>query len=123
MVNGDFTTPPSAIKQAAQDGEEGQLTLTPSGGNRYMALNTQMAPFDDINVRKAVVAAANRTDLRNTRGGELTGPVASHYLPPDFPGFEEAGGTGGSGSGLPREPGRRHGARRRVHEEGRLLQR
>ena len=43
MVNGDFTTPPSAIKQAATEGEEGQLTLTPSGGNRYVALNTQSA--------------------------------------------------------------------------------
>ena len=95
MVNGDFTTPPAAIKQAAQEGEEGQLSLTPSGGNRYVALNTQMAPFDDINVRKAVIANSNRTDLRNTRGGELTGPVATHYLPPDFPGFEEGGGLEG----------------------------
>lgn len=95
LVNGDFTTPPSAIKQAATEGEEGQLTLTPSGGNRYVALNTSKPPFDDLNVRKAVVANANRTDLRNTRGGELTGPVASHYLPPDFPGFEEAGGLEG----------------------------
>ena len=97
QVNGDFTTPPSAIKDAATEGEPGQLTLTPSGGNRYIALNTQMAPFDDINVRKAVVANANRVDLRNTRGGELTGPVANHYLPPDFPGFEEAGGLEGTG--------------------------
>lgn len=97
MVNGDFTTPPTAIKQAAQQGEEGQLTLTPSGGNRYIALNTQKPPFDDINVRKAVLANANRTDLRNTRGGELTGPVATHFLPPDFPGFEEAGGLEGPG--------------------------
>ena len=95
MVNGDFTTPPSAIKQAATAGEEGQLTLTPSGGNRYVALNTSKPPFDDINVRKAVIANSNRTDLRNTRGGELTGPVATHYLPPDFPGFEEAGGLEG----------------------------
>jgi peptide/nickel transport system substrate-binding protein len=95
MVNGDFTTPPSAIKQAVTSGDEGQLTLTPSGGNRYVALNTQKPPFDDINVRKAVVANSNRTDLRNTRGGELTGPVATHYLPPDFPGFEEAGGLEG----------------------------
>jgi peptide/nickel transport system substrate-binding protein len=95
LVNGDFTTPPSAIKQAVQSGEPGQLTLTPSGGNRYVALNTQKPPFDDINVRKAVVANSNRTDLRNTRGGELTGPVATHYLPPDFPGFEEAGGLEG----------------------------
>jgi len=95
MVNGDFTTPPTAIKQAATSGEEGQLTLTPSGGNRYVALNTQKPPFDDINVRKAVIANSNRTDLRNTRGGELTGPVASHYLPPEFPGFEQAGGLEG----------------------------
>ncbi|MEZ5073465.1 MAG: ABC transporter substrate-binding protein [Solirubrobacterales bacterium] len=95
MVNGDFTTPPSAIKQAATSGEEGQLTLTPSGGNRYVALNTQSPPFDDINVRKAVLANSNRTDLRNTRGGELTGPVATHILPPEFPGFEEAGGLEG----------------------------
>src|SRR5215207_835235 len=97
LVNGDFTTPPTAIKQAATSGEEGQLTLTPSGGNRYVALNTQQPPFDDINVRKAVIANSNRTDLRNTRGGELTGPVATHYLPPEFPGFEEAGGLEGTG--------------------------
>ena len=96
-VNGDFSTPPSVIKQAATSGEEGQLTLTPSGGNRYIALNTQDPPFDDINVRKAVIAGSNRTDLRNTRGGELVGPVATHYLPPDFPGFEEAGGLEGTG--------------------------
>ena len=95
QVNGDFTAPPSVIKQAATEGEEGQLTLTPSGGNRYVSLNTQLAPFDDINVRKAVIAAANRVDLRNTRGGELTGPVASHVLPPEFPGHDEAGGLEG----------------------------
>ena len=44
-----------------------------------------------------MIANANRTDLRNTRGGELTGPVATHFLPPDFPGFEEAGGLEGTG--------------------------
>ena len=98
MVNGDFTAPPVAIKQAATEGEEGQLSLTPSGGNRYVALNTSKPPFDDIDVRKAVIANANRVDLRNTRGGELTGPVASHFIPPEFPGFEEAGGLEGDPS-------------------------
>jgi peptide/nickel transport system substrate-binding protein len=92
QVNGDITPPPTIIKEAARDAEQGQMTATPSGGNRYIALNTQEPPFDDINVRKAVVAASNRTALRNTRGGELVGPVATHYLPPDFHGFEEAGG-------------------------------
>ena len=94
-VNGDFSAPPSVIKQAATEGDPGQLTVTPSGGNRYIALNTQKPPFDDINIRKAVIAGSNRTDLRNTRGGELVGPVATHYLPPGFAGFEEAGGVNG----------------------------
>jgi peptide/nickel transport system substrate-binding protein len=97
QVNGDFSSPPGVIKQAATSGEPGQLTVTPSGGNRYIALNTQTPPFDDINIRKAVIANANRTDLRNTRGGELVGPVMTHILPPDFPGFEEAGGLEGTG--------------------------
>ena len=123
LVNGDFTTPPSAIKQAVQQGEPGQLTVTPSGGNRYVALNTQLAPFDDINVRKAVIANSNRTDLRNTRGGELTGPVASHYLPPDFPGFEEAGGLEGPDTDWTANPDGDPASGGRVHEEGRIRER
>jgi peptide/nickel transport system substrate-binding protein len=67
MVNGDFTAPPVAIKQAATEGEEGQLTLTPSGGNRYVALNTAKPPFDDLNVRKAVIANANRSRPTSSR--------------------------------------------------------
>jgi peptide/nickel transport system substrate-binding protein len=94
-INGDFSPPPTAIKDAA--GLEGQLTLTPSGGNRYVAMNTTEPPFDDINVRKAVIAASDRAALRNTRGGELVGPVATHFIPPEMPGFEEAGGLEGTG--------------------------
>ena len=106
QVNGDFTAPPSAIKQAATEGEPGQLTLTPSGGNRYVALNTQTEPFNDINLRKAVIANANRTDLRNTRGGELTGPVATHYPAAGVPRLRGSGRTRGHRPRLPRQPGR-----------------
>jgi peptide/nickel transport system substrate-binding protein len=94
-VNGDFVPPPNVLKEAATEFEPGQLTLTPSGGNRYIALNTQLPPFDDIDVRKAVIANSDREALRNTRGGELVGPVATHFIPPLFPGFEEAGGVEG----------------------------
>ena len=118
-VNGDFSAPPSVIKQAATESDPGQLTVTPSGGNRYIALNTQKPPFDDINVRKAVIAGSNRTDLRNTRGGELVGPVATHYLPPDFPGFEEAGGLEGTGLDYLANPERRSRGLGRVLQEGR----
>jgi peptide/nickel transport system substrate-binding protein len=95
LVNGGITPPPGVIRGAVEEGEEGQLVASPSGGNRYVALNTSAQPFDDVDVRRAVLAAADRTALRNARGGELNGPVASHLLPPGFPGFDEAGGFEG----------------------------
>ena len=95
MVNGDFTAPPSAIKEAATSGEHGSADPDPERRQPVRGAEHAEPPFDDINVRKAVIANSNRTDLRNTRGGELIGPVATHYLPPDFPGFEEAGGLEG----------------------------
>jgi peptide/nickel transport system substrate-binding protein len=97
QVNGDITPPPTVIQEAAESAEAGQLTAIPSGGWRFVALNTAEPPFDDLDVRKAVVAASNRTALRNTRGGELVGPVANHYIPPGMLGFEESGGLEGTG--------------------------
>jgi peptide/nickel transport system substrate-binding protein len=96
QVNGDILPEPESLKLAAQEFPD-QLQLLPSGGNRYVALNTTIPPFDDINVRKAVVAAADREALRLERGGELVGPIATHFIPPDIPGFEEAGGLQGPG--------------------------
>jgi peptide/nickel transport system substrate-binding protein len=96
QVNGDILPTPAALKQSAQEFPD-QLELAPSGGNRYVALNTQIPPFDDINVRKAVLAAADREAMRLARGGELVGPIATHFIPPGVPGFEEAGGLEGAG--------------------------
>jgi peptide/nickel transport system substrate-binding protein len=96
QVNGDILPEPEGLKLAAQDYPD-QLQLVPSGGNRYPALNTTIPPFDDINVRKAVLAAADREGLRLERGGELVGPIATHFIPPGMPGFEEAGGLEGPG--------------------------
>ena len=62
-------------------------------GFRMMSMNTTIKPFDDLNVRRAVVAALDRDALLRTRGGERYGEVASHFLPPGFPGFEEGGGA------------------------------
>jgi peptide/nickel transport system substrate-binding protein len=93
-VSGDFPPSPTIVKDVASGGkyDPTQMAVTPSGGNRYIALNTQEAPFDDINIRKAVIANSDRVALRNTRGGELFGPVMNHMIPPLIPGFEEAGG-------------------------------
>ncbi len=96
QVNGDIVPTPAALKQAATEFPD-QLQLQPSGGNRYVALNTTIPPFDDINVRKAVLAGFDREALRLARGGELVGDIATHFIPPEIPGFEDAGGVEGSG--------------------------
>jgi peptide/nickel transport system substrate-binding protein len=64
----------------------------PSGGTRYIAFTTNIKPFDNGNIRKAIIAASDRNALRLTRGGAVLGDIANGWLPPDFPGFKEAGG-------------------------------
>jgi peptide/nickel transport system substrate-binding protein len=94
MVNGDFGLPAEGLKLAATKYPD-QLSLQSGSGNRYIALNTSKPPFDDINVRKAVIANADRDALRATRGGALAGTIATHIIYPNFPGFEEGGGIEG----------------------------
>ena len=96
MINGDFSPPPAILKTASTRQKE-QLQLVPSGGARWVAMNTTIKPFDNVNVRRAVVAGFDRNAMRLTRGGELIGDMPTHFIPPGIPGFEEAGGLQGSG--------------------------
>jgi peptide/nickel transport system substrate-binding protein len=106
QVSGDFPPSKTIVEQVATGDKYStdQMVAVPSGGNRYIALNMTKPPFGPgsglsaeqaLNVRKAVIANSDRTALRNTRGGELFGPVATHFIPPLIPGFEEAGGVQG----------------------------
>jgi peptide/nickel transport system substrate-binding protein len=94
QVSGDFSASSETLKLAANEHPD-QMQITPSGGLRYVALNTTKPPFDDLNVRKAVIAGSDRQALILTRGGPLSGTDGTHYIPPGVPGFEEAGGTAG----------------------------
>jgi peptide/nickel transport system substrate-binding protein len=94
MVNFDFGATGEALKTAATQYPK-QLTLTLSGGNRYITLNTTKPPFNNINTRKAVIAASNRVALLDTRGGMLSGVLMTHFIPPAIPGFQQAGGYAG----------------------------
>jgi peptide/nickel transport system substrate-binding protein len=94
MVSGDFAAPPTAILKSALASKKEQTSVIPSGGNRYIALNTVIPPFDNADLRKALVAATDRTALIQTRGGPTLGTPATHVLPPGTGGFEEAGGSG-----------------------------
>lgn len=95
MMSGDSAVPPPAILKEGLTNLKSQFQISPSGGNRYVALNTKVKPFDNINVRKAVAAVLNRDALRQTRGGPAVGTVATHFIPPEMPGFAEAGGNAG----------------------------
>jgi len=91
LVQGDGAPPAQVLKIAVSQYKD-QLSFSPSGGTRYIAMNTQKPPFNNINVRKAVIAAFDRNALRLTRGGAIIGPIAWGYLPPNFPGFKQSGG-------------------------------
>jgi peptide/nickel transport system substrate-binding protein len=96
MASGDYMIPPAVLKQAFTKTPD-QLDMVDSGGGRWAALNTQVAPFDDVNVRKAVVAGFDRQAALMALGGKNVGTVATHFLPPGMPGFEQAGGVKGTG--------------------------
>jgi peptide/nickel transport system substrate-binding protein len=94
MVPFDFSATGQSLKVAATQYPK-QLSLLPGVGNRYIALNTAKPPFNNINLRKAVIAVSNRAALRDTRGGPLAGAIATHFIMPSVPGFQQAGGYAG----------------------------
>jgi peptide/nickel transport system substrate-binding protein len=94
LLSGDFAAPPTAVLKSAIQTRKDQVAIIPSGGNRYIGLNTAIAPFNNPNLRKAVVAATDRNALILTRGGPSLGKPATHVIPPGLGGFQEAGGYG-----------------------------
>jgi peptide/nickel transport system substrate-binding protein len=99
QVTGDFQLPAQILSSVSQNAsQKTQMILTPPTGRfRYIALKTTQKPFDDVNVRKAINAAFDRTALRKAFGGPLTGDIPTHWIPPGQPGFDEAGGAQGPG--------------------------
>jgi peptide/nickel transport system substrate-binding protein len=97
MLSGDYAVPPPAVLKSALTSKKSQVVTTPSGGNRYISLNTKVKPFDNVNVRRAISAAVDRSVLLQTRGGPAVGVPATHLIPPNIVGFDEAGGKAGPG--------------------------
>ena len=91
----DSGQPPIPVLSRAITQNKEQLGRVSGGGTRWIALNTTKKPFDNINIRKAVIAGFDRDALRKTRGGEFIGPIAQGFIPPGIPGFEESGGEKG----------------------------
>jgi peptide/nickel transport system substrate-binding protein len=91
----DAGQPPIPVLSRALRSQKEQVGRIFGGGTRWIALNTTQEPFDNINMRRAVIAGFDRNALRLTRGGEEVGPIASHFIPPGIGGHEESGGEEG----------------------------
>jgi peptide/nickel transport system substrate-binding protein len=94
LASGDIEPPARELKRLLQTNKP-ELSAVPGGGWRAISLDMSRPPFDDVDVRKAVIAGFDRTAVRQQRGGEALGPVAQHWIPPGMAGFEESNGTEG----------------------------
>src|SRR5439155_12268228 len=56
MVSGDYAAPPTAILKSALSSRKSQVSIHGAGSIRFIALNTKVKPFDNVNVRRAVAA-------------------------------------------------------------------
>jgi len=91
----DSGQPPIPILARALKQNKDQVGRVSGGGTRWIALNTTKKPFNNINIRKGVIAGFDREALRLTRGGAEIGPIAQGFIPPGIPGYEESGGEKG----------------------------
>jgi peptide/nickel transport system substrate-binding protein len=94
MATGEIEPPASQLKRLLQSNKP-ELSAVPGGGWRMISMDNSRPPFNDINVRKAVIAGFNRVAARQQRGGEALGPIAQHLIPPGMAGFEESNGEKG----------------------------
>ncbi|MFB7663105.1 ABC transporter substrate-binding protein [Kitasatospora sp. NPDC056138] len=66
-----------------------QTDNTYGGRLVYTAINTKVAPFDNLDCRKAVQYAIDKVSVQTALGGPIRGSIASTVLPPDIPGHQD----------------------------------
>jgi peptide/nickel transport system substrate-binding protein len=93
MVQNDTVAQP--IVKLAYEKYRGQLEISPGAGDHYVSVNNKQGPFSNVNLRRALWAALDRSAMDRARGGVLVTNVMTHFIYPEVPGFEEAGGLQG----------------------------
>ena len=88
----DAGSPPAPVLKQAVQRSKDQVSSCRRAARATSPSTPTIKPFDNINIRKAIIAASNRNALRLTRGGAILGDIATGWIPPGIPGFEEAGG-------------------------------
>ena len=82
------------VKLAAEKFKS-QMEISPGAGEHYIGVNNKVGAFKNLDLRKALSAALDRTALDKASGGPLVTIVATHFIYPTINGFEQAGGLKG----------------------------
>jgi peptide/nickel transport system substrate-binding protein len=88
-------TPANTIVKLAYQKYPSQIVFTPGAGDHYMAVDNKHGPFKNVNVRRAVWAAIDRTAIVRVLGGTLVAAPMTHFIYPGVAGYEQSGGAAG----------------------------
>jgi peptide/nickel transport system substrate-binding protein len=80
-----WTSPDPAQFNELASNDAGQLHLTPAPATWFMSLNTQVAPFKEVHVRRALNFAVDRRRVQRLIGYDTT--PTCQVMPPNFPGY------------------------------------
>jgi len=82
--------------QAASQGKiigdpalKAKTDAAPASRTWFSFLNSQVAPLDNIDCRKAVLLAADKTGYQRAYGGTYGGDIATSLMPPVIPGHKD----------------------------------
>lgn len=87
---GDFMFNPLPADRLGEVGGKyaKQVHISPMTAFYYLAMNTRLAPFDNLKVRQAINYAVDRNALVKLYGGPNTSTPTCQVLPPRFPGHQ-----------------------------------
>lgn len=85
---GGGLAPPAQARVLADPALRAHTDSPQSAFLSYAALNTDVAPLNNIHCRKAVLYAADRDGYQRAFGGATGGEIATNMLPPVIPGAQ-----------------------------------
>jgi peptide/nickel transport system substrate-binding protein len=87
----DLSNLPTAdiIKISSNAALASQVHQSPLPALTYLFMNYQVPPFNNVDVRKAINYAVNRTAVLAQWGGPLAGSVTDQIIPPGLPSYKK----------------------------------
>jgi peptide/nickel transport system substrate-binding protein len=82
-----FDAVPGSRLHEVQTRFAGQLHANPSPQTDFFRINTQLPPFDHVEVRRALNFAIDREQIAETYGGTTVAAPTCQVLPPGVPGY------------------------------------